>query len=311
MSGPEVVVIGGAMVDYHYAVTNLPEPDGGSFAPNREVAFGGVGANVSIALDRLGRDVALLSRVGDDETGNLVRDHLADTGVRTDRVRTGDDETTHSIILRDPGGERMIVTAGESYRRLRLTDDDLASLADADCVFVTAYTPDRVVSRLLDAAGDPGFPPIAFDLSGPIDELRGRATEPETIDLALERAALFVTGTVAAASFFGDRASAIDRLASAPVPRAAYTRGEDGATLFEGAERTEVDAFEVDAVDTTGAGDAFVAGLLDRWLLGSEEPASAGRFAAAAAAINCTEAYTQPGLATRDEVLEFLADRSG
>lgn len=309
MSGPEVVVVGGAMVDYHYAVTNLPEPDGGSFAPTREVAFGGVGANVSIALDRLGRDVALLSRVGDDESGTLVRDHLADTGVRTDRVRTGDDETTHSIILRDPDGERMIVTAGESYRRLRLTDDDLASLAGADCVFVTAYTPDRVVSRLFEAAVDPAFPPIAFDLSGPIDELRGRATEPETIDLALERAALFVTGTVAAVSFFGDRDAAIDRLASAPVPRAAYTRGEDGAALFDGGDRTEVDAFEVDAVDTTGAGDAFVAALLDRWLLGNEDPASAGRFAAAAAAINCTEAYTQPGLPTRDEVLEFLADR--
>jgi len=75
------------------------------------------------------------------------------------------------------------------------------------------------------------------------------------------------------------------------------------------------DAFDVDVVDTTGAGDAFIAGLIDRWLL-AEGPSDASnsiddavRFAAAVAAINCTERSTQAGLPTREIVQRFLAKR--
>lgn len=312
MGAPEVVVVGGAMIDYHYAVTNLPEPDGGSYAPTVEVAFGGVGANVAVALDRLGRDVGLCTRLGDDEVGDRVGAHLAQTAVDTARVRFGDAETTRSIVLRDPDGERMIVTAGESHSRLRLDDGDLRYLADASAVVLTAYTPDDVVSRVLDAAAEPAFPPVAFDLSGPVEELVDRGTEPETVDRALDRCDLFVTGTVAAESFFDGGADvAVDRLARAPVERAAFTRGEDGTTLLEGDRRIAVDAFEVDVVDTTGAGDAFVAALVDRWLLGDEDARSAGRFAAATAALNCTASFAQPGLPTRAEVEAFLTERGG
>lgn len=65
----------------------------------------------------------------------------------------------------------------------------------------------------------------------------------------------------------------------------------------------------MDAVDETGAGDAFVAGLLDAWVLGDASAAEAGRLAAAVAALNCEAAGAREGLATRADVEAFLADR--
>jgi len=88
---PPVLAVGAAAIDEWYAVSNLPEPDGGAFASEVTTAFGGVGANVCVALDRLGREVGLVSRVGDDEYGRRAFEYLADTGVDASRVSVGND----------------------------------------------------------------------------------------------------------------------------------------------------------------------------------------------------------------------------
>ena len=349
---PSVLAVGAAAIDEWYAVSNLPEPDGGAFAREVTSAFGGVGANVAVALDRLGRDAGLVSRVGDDEYGRRALAYLDETGVDGTHVAVGDDAHTRSLILSDPDGERAIVTAGESFRGLRLDDDALGAMAGADAVFVTAYTPDVAARQVLDrieslrerAAGEPGVEPpaLVFDLSGPVEELVGRGTEPATIYRFLGRADLFVSDGVAAPAFFGSAAAAVERVAAAQRragrsetdaasrprarrgaswPRAVLTRGADGMTAVAGGEVSRYDAFDVETVDATGAGDAFTAGLIDRWIAG-ESPAAPRevrtgrdgvapgvRFAAAVAAINCTSRFTQPGLPTRDEVESFLTDR--
>ncbi|ACM57694.1 carbohydrate kinase family protein [Halorubrum lacusprofundi] len=332
---PPVLAVGAAAIDEWYAVSNLPEPDGGAFASEVTTAFGGVGANVCVALDRLGREVGLVSRVGDDEYGRRAFEYLADTGVDASRVSVGNDPSTRSVILSDPAGERTIVTTGESFRRLRLNETDREALAAADIVFLTGYTPDAVSRAVLDtieSAADP--PALVFDLSGSVEELVGRGTESETIHRYLHAADLFVADDVAAAAYFGGPDAAVDRVAAAqqareangrsPVtgdgwPRAVLTHGADGMTVVADGAVTEFDAFDVDVVDATGAGDSFVAGLIDRWIAGSDsgdDPrreragvADGVRFAAAVAAINCTSRFAQTGLPTRDDVEAFLAER--
>ena len=316
--GPRVTAIGAAAVDEWYAVSNLPEPDGGAFAHDVTAAPGGVGANVAVALDRLGRDIGLVSRVGDDAYGRRATAWLADTNVDTTHVTVGDEPTTRSLVLRDPTGERAIVTTGESFRSLRLDDATLARTLESEVVFLTAYTPDRVARRLFEAVVTrPAAerPALVFDLSGPVTELLGRGTAPETIHKYVSRADLFVAGGVAAPAYFGSRASAVERLKrarTAEVGPAVLTHGAEGMTTITSGTVQRFDAFEVDVVDTTGAGDAFIAGLIDQWLLATDAPATmddAVRFAAAVAAINCTERSTQAGLPTRETVQQFLAER--
>lgn len=306
----EIVCIGAATVDRAYEVTNLPEPDGGAFAHSVSESFGGVGANVATGVAKLGRDTQLLAQLGDDEFADRVEENLENGPVDASLVRRRPGTTTHCIIPRDPDGDRMIITAGDSTKRLRLDESDRGRLREADAVFATAYVPDQVASTLIDLAQEPDSPAFVFDLSGAVEELTDRGTERETIDRAVAAADLFVVGEVAAESYLDCPATeAVDALRERDCSRGAVTFGEDGATLFTETEETHVDAFAVETVDTTGAGDAFVAGLVDRWLLGDDSAAEAGRFAAAAAALNCGAEGARGGLASAEAVRAFLDER--
>jgi ribokinase/sulfofructose kinase len=306
----EVVAVGAATVDRFYEVTNLPEPDGGAFAREVTERFGGVGANVATGLARLGRQTALLGRLGDDDMGDRVLTDLETGPVSTDLIQRGPGTTTHCVIPRGPTGQRMIVTAGDSTVRLELDDADRAAIRDADAVFVTAYVPDAITAEIAELVAEPAGPELVFDLSGPIEELRGRGTERETIDRVVRVADLFITAEVAAESYLDCPPSeAVDALRERGCSRGAVTFGTDGATLFEGDDRTQISAFDIDPVDTTGAGDAFTAALAERWLLGGDDAGTAGQFAAAAAALNCGAAGAQRGLPDTEAVRAFLADR--
>ncbi|WP_137286437.1 carbohydrate kinase family protein [Halorussus salinisoli] len=308
----DAIAVGSAVVDRVYALTNLPEPDGGAFVRDEATAIGGVAANVAAGLARLGRESGVVSRVGDDAAADRILADLRERGIDARRVRRGaaGERTSYSMILRDPEGERMIIAGGESVPNLRLSRDDFDYLRRADLAFTSAYAPDPVVSDLVTAAecDDDEFPPLVFDLSGPLSELEDRATRPETLDALLPICDCFVANEVSARSYLGAvPREAIAELRERGVTRAAVTRGTDGALLLtEGGEIVEVPAFEVETVDTTGAGDAFTAGLLHSWLLGGRSPETAGRFAAATAALNCTAENARGGLPTAEEVRAFL-----
>lgn len=306
---PQVVTVGAATVDRHYAVTNLPAPDGGAYAPEVTERPGGVAANVARGVDRLGRSAGIVTRLGEDGVGDTVADRLDEGPLDTTHVRRGPEASTHCVVLRADDGTRSIVTAGDSVRAMTLRPSDRSYLAGADAVFVTAYAPDRVHRTLADWADDDGFPPVVFDLSGPRSELADRGAREASVDRWVETAALFVTGRVAAESYLGvSGEAAAERLRDRGVARAAVTSGPAGATLVADG-LVSLPAFDVDVVDETGAGDAFVAGLTHAWLLGDRGPRRAGRFAAATAALSCTAAGASGGLPTADRVAEFLADR--
>lgn len=326
---PALVTVGAATVDRHYVVSNLPAPDGGAYAPEVTDHPGGVAANVASGVSHLGRESGLLTRLGDGDVGETIRAGLADEPFDTSRVRVGPDTSTHCVILRADDGTRSIVTAGDSVRNMRLQPADRPYLAAAQVVFVTAYAPDRVQRTLLEWADEPEFPPVVFDLSGPLSELDGRGARPASIDRWVETAQLFVTGRVAAESYLGCAGrDAAAELRERGVRRAAVTDGERGATLVtrggtetsgDGTETTgdgetggalvDVPAFDVDVVDETGAGDAYVAGLIDAWLLGDRDPAAAGRFAAATAALACTTVGARGDPPTAERVEAFLDRR--
>jgi len=307
---PDVVTLGAATVDRTYHVSNIPEPDGGAYAGTVAEAFGGVGANVAFAGARLGRSAGLIARVGDGDVGARVAADLDESPIDDSRVRQRAGTSTHCVILRDENGRRSIVTAGDSAKRLRLTAADRASLLDAGAAFLTAYNPDPVHRDALDLAERDAAPPFVFDLSGPLAELAGRGAREETIDRWVEAADLFVVGTVAAESYLGCTGrEAAEELRSRGASLVAVTAGSDGAVLGDHEGLHDLPAFDVAVADETGAGDAYVATLIDRWVLGEDDAREAGRFAAAAAALNVTEEGARGGLATRGQIETFLADR--
>ncbi|MFC4548844.1 MULTISPECIES: carbohydrate kinase family protein [Halorussus] len=304
----DVATVGSAVVDRLYSLTNLPEPDGGAFARAESTAVGGVAANVAAALAELGRETGVVARLGGGEDGERVLADLRERGIDAARVRRGDERTSYAMVFRDPEGERMIVAGGESVLNLRIDADDLAYLREADAVFTSAYAPDPAGRALADAASENAdLPPLVFDLAGPLEELEDRGARPETVDDLVAASDLVVSSEVPIRSYLGvGPREALRELRARGVDRAAVTLGADGALLLADGEILDVPAFEVDAVDTTGAGDAFTAGLLDAWLLGGKSPEEAGRFAAATAALNCTGEGARGGLPSRAAVRNLL-----
>lgn len=202
----------------------------------------------------------------------------------------------------------MVVAGGQSVPNLRLDDADVEYAGDANAVFTSAYAPDAVVSTLVAARERGEISRLVFDLAGPLSELEGRGTTPATIDRLLSVADLFVVGEVAAQSYFGGVEDAIGALIQRDVRRAAVTRGDEGAVLLEGDTVIDIPAFEVTIADTTGAGDAFTAGLIHEWILDTVSATETGCFAAAAAALNCTAEGARGHLPTEPTVQKFVEE---
>lgn len=284
----DVVTVGSALIDHVYTLSNLPEPDGGAFVRDHTTTVGGVAANVGSGLTALEHEAGIIARLGED-ANEEIKTTLRTRGLDTVQVRSGPEESSYTLILRGPTGKRMVIAGGQSVPQLRLDATDRDYLADANVVFSSAYAPDTVVAELVAARECGEISQLVFDLAGPLSELEGRGTTPSTIDRLLSVADLFVVGEVAARSYFGgDVEDAIAALKLRPIPRAAVTNGNEGAVLLAGDTAVDVPAIPVPVEDTTGAGDAFTAGLIHAWILGAASPADAGRFAAGVAALNCT-----------------------
>ncbi|MFW6004760.1 MAG: carbohydrate kinase family protein, partial [Halodesulfurarchaeum sp.] len=193
----DVVTVGSAVLDRVYSLSNLPEPDGGAFVRDYEERGGGVAANVACGLSALDREVAIVSRVGDDEAAATILESLREWDVDVDRVRRGIAPSSYTLVLREPQGDRMIVAGGESIPDLRIRTNDRPCLESAACVFTSAYAPEETTARLVAMRRRGEINCLAFDLPGPLAELEGRGTTPATIDEAAAVADLFVSNRVA------------------------------------------------------------------------------------------------------------------
>jgi len=298
-----IVTVGSAVLDHVYVLSNLPEPDGGAFVTDRTRRGGGVAANVACGLSALGHDAAVVSRVGDDDAAETIVDSVREWGVDA-AVHRGDGASSYTLILRGPDGGRMIVAGGDSVPKLRLREPDRDRIRAADVVFTSAYAPDRVVNELGELRRAGAIDALAFDLSGPLSELEGRGTTPETIDALAAGADLFVANEVAVRSYLDSGPAVAARtLCRVGAERVAVTAGATGAYLADGAtESVHVPAQECPPVDTTGAGDQFTAALIHAWVLGDAGLRAAGRIAASAAARNCTAPGPRGRLATSSDL---------
>ena len=305
MPSLDVITVGSAVIDHIYTLSNLPEPDGGAFVRSYTTAAGGVAANVASALAELERETGIVTRLGADAAG--IEADLRERDLDIARIQSGPEESSYSLVLRGPDGERMVLAGGRSVSNLRLTEADMTYLCSTSVVFTSAYAPNAVVSRLVAARKRGEISMLVFDLAGPLSELENRGTSPATIDRLLAVADLFVVGEVAARSYFdGGADEAALALAGDDTDRAAVTRGSQGALLVDEDSLIEIPAFDVAVEDTTGAGDVFTAGLIHAWLLEGSPAPEAGRFAAAGAALNCTAEGARGRLPTNQDVYMFL-----
>ena len=306
MRAARVVVIGSSNTDMVVKAARIPQPGetvlGGEFV----MVPGGKGANQAVAAARLGAEVTLVARLGDDLFAEASLRSFREAGIRTEAVvRDPEAASGVALILVDESGENAIAVAPGANARLTPADVDRAEAAirAADVVVLQLEVPMPAVLHAIRLAKRHGrrvilnpapAAPVPDEALAMVDFLTPNETEAELL-----------LGGGAAASAWGGIAAVADALRAKGAGTVIVTLGREGAFVVGPGGSVHVPGRHVKAVDTTAAGDAFT-GALACALGEGQELAAALAFATTAAALSVTRLGAQSSLPNRAEVEAFL-----
>jgi ribokinase len=298
---PEVVVFGAAAVDWVAHVEELPPLDGISFADQYSPLPGGSGGNVAEGISRLGHTVRFLGVLGDDEGGRMLLQAFESAGVDTSCIRVEKGQRSAACFIAvDQHGQRMIFSLGGVAIFQHVDDLATAQLELAKILYIADAYPEvasAAISRL-----QPGTP-VIFNPGGLMT-----ANGKEVLRPILERTDILIVSRVEANALTGllvpEQACKV--LTRCGPKAILLTLGERGALLVEKKSLIQVPAVPVEkVVDTTGAGDAFSAGVIVGLLEGLTLEQSA-RLGCAVAAHKIRNFGSRNGLPGRAQIRSWL-----
>lgn len=305
MTRPRILVVGSMNMDLNvYGVPKIPEFGESVVCSTYSYATGGKGANQAYAASLQGSIVTMAGRVGDDLNGYKLTDNLKKAGINTDYIVIDQHAQTGlaTIMVDETGKYVSHVILGANNN---LDDQDVETAIDSDqfdMVLMQLEMPLETVYRTYELARKKKTPVFldagpAMDI--PLDRLQGlfiiSPNESETKAL---------TGISVDSEF--DCLEAAKQLYERAQPQYVLLKlGSRGSYLYDGNKATVFPAFEVNAVDSTGAGDTFNAAFITRFCKGDliEEAIS---FASAAASICVSRLGAQPSIPNENEVHSFL-----
>lgn len=292
----DVAVVGSCNLDLVVDVHRVPLVGETVLGGDLRQIPGGKGANQAVAAARLGRTVAMVGRVGDDDAGRLLRAALRADGIDTDGLldTAGVPSGVALIAVQDDGDNAIVVSPGANGRVGRGDVTATSAVADAAVVLLQGEIPlEATVEAARAASGQVVWNPAPVPSEGaPLEMLESvDVLVPNQTELAL------LTGHQ------GDVSPAVaERLAKLlPTPAVIVTLGAAGALVVTDEGSALVPAPVVQPVDTTAAGDAFCGALADR-LVAGEDLVSATAWATRVGAATTLRAGAQPSLPTGAEV---------
>lgn len=269
----EVVLLGDLNVDLHLDIPAYPAPGGDGVATRQRMGFGGSAANTAVMLSRLGVRAGMIACVGDDEWGEQAFAGLAAQGVDTSLVmRSAVEGTSLNVITVTPDGERTMFAYRGASAHLR-AEGLPESFDGASTLHVSGYAllaePQRSAAMAaVRAARSSG---IRVSLDVPVDPV---AAVPDVLLDFLGSVDAVVIGAGEARRLTGAESDedAAERIAALGPAVVALTGGSSGSLVRFGEAVVRAPVPVVRAVDTTGAGDSFCAGLIFGLLRGVEDP---------------------------------------
>lgn len=265
----DVVVVGSANADLVVSVSRRPSAGETVMGSDTRVLPGGKGANTAVAAARNGAEVSLIGAVGDDPYGEFLLESLSSAGVDTTQVEKVTTPTGLAFITVTPDGENSIIVSPGANSAVTAADVDLR---DARVLVASLEVPIEVVEHAVALAGRHGVR-VVVNLS-PVAEL-----SPDT---------LAVLDPLIVNEHEARALPGLDCSRSVVV-----TLGARGADVITAEGTRRIPAPEVDAVDTTGAGDAFIGALAARLAAGADL-VDATEHAIAYAARSVTHVGAQP-----------------
>ncbi|MGR0218422.1 ribokinase [Agromyces sp. ZXT2-6] len=306
-----VVVFGSVNVDATSYVRDFPRPGETVHSRGFRVALGGKGANQAVAAHLAGARVELVARLGGDANAEVARSAFARFGLAADAVATVPDETTGvaQITVAESGENTIIVTAGANAsfdsEAIRAESPRLGGAALALTQGELPVPAIEAIAAACDAAGVR----FVLNLAPPVPVGRAALASADPLVVNVHEARTLGLGAgldddAPAEAWRDAAASVVGALARSIV----VTLGDRGAVAADPTGAWTAPAPRVDAIDTTGAGDAAT-GVLAAMLAEGRALPDAVRAAVAAGALAVQRRGTVDSYAGRDDVLE-LADRT-
>jgi ribokinase len=301
-----VVGIGQCSIDYLFVIESFPVPDTKNEVVEWTVCGGGPVATALVSLSRLGIRCSFYGIIGDDESGSKIRESLRMEHLNTDGLieRPGSHSQTAFIAVEKESGQRTIFwqrPSGVPLRPEEIPDNFLNGtdflLLDGLMAEVSLYAAQK--------AREQGVP-IMLDAG----RLREGMIEIMSLCDYVVASEEFGKDILSQENRYVNSESfrpeeALRKMRSLGAPVCTITLGDKGSITLTGDTVFHTPAFEMDIVDTTGAGDVFhggyIYGLLQGWNI-----RDVVRFAAAFAALKCRKLGGREGIPGLEEIKTFL-----
>lgn len=301
----KIAVIGSLVVDMSMQTSRIPQRGENIHAKSFKMGAGGKGANAAAAIKRLGGNAFILGCVGQDELGQFEIRALQAEGVDTSGITViPGNPTAVAFVMVDDEGENTILVMSEINYLLSGTMLDLALSSrwtSLDAMLVNFEISESAVSRAVHAGREHQIP-VVVD-AGPIRDYSPQSWRNATV-LSPNRSEAGALLGYPVLNERDARRAARDLLAAGPQA-IVLKLGAQGTLLRTQTDEVLVPAIPVKPVDTTGAGDAFTAGLTLALAEGMPLP-EAARFANAAGAAAVTRFGTLEAMPSREEVEALL-----
>ena len=303
-----IAVVGSLNMDLVVRVPHMPIHGETVIGSDFRTIPGGKGANQAVAAARLGAEVTMIGRVGDDDFGRAQLRNLGELAIDTTHVTVDPEAATGiALITLDASGQNSIVLAPGA--NMRLTEEDInaaqGAIIQSDVLVLQLESPLEVVAYAIDIAHAEGVKVILNP--APAQPLPKETLARLDYLIPNESETALLTGIEVAD--VNSAKEAAERLREEGVGTVILTLGARGAFSVSAEESVHVPGYNVEVVDTTAAGDAFVGGLAMALAQG-QNLAKAVRYANAAGALAVTRLGAQPSLPTHQEVEEFMKGKS-
>jgi ribokinase len=254
---PRIAVVGSANIDLTTFADRFPKPGETIFGRKFDLGFGGKGANQAVAARLCGAEVFMVARVGSDLFGPATIENFRKQGIDPTHVKQVEGLSSGvAPIFVEPNGQNRILVVKGANDALKPADVDAAAetLKSADCIVLQFEIPVETVYYTVEFARKHGIrcilnpaPAQSVDLGAlaDLDYFVPNESEAETI-------------TNQSVKNVEEAKKCAERLVGSGIRRVIITLGANGSLLASRDGNEHVPPFAVNAVDSTGAGDAFI-----------------------------------------------------
>lgn len=304
MNSPRIVVVGSYATGLTMKVERMPSTGETLLGTGYRVDYGGKGSNQAVACARLGASVSFIARIGEDPFGDMALQLYRDEKLDIAHVQqTPDAPTGVGFIIVEASSGHNCITIDPGANE-RLTADDVSQCSAAFASAAAVLTQLETSVSVAEAAMARGRARGAITILNPAPVRPLPASVLQCVDILTpnQTEAKVLAGLSPGAAMGPEEVAR--RLIRSGVKQVVMTLGEKGALIVTSSSSAYVPAIQVSAVDTTGAGDAFTAGLGVALACGATLE-DAVRFAVVTGGLAVTREGVIPSLPGRDRVLQY------